>query len=266
MEIITSVQNGKVKELRKCLQQKKYRQQTGRFVVEGEKMVREACQDGMEVDIIFVREDLAGDMHGLPAEKCVLATNQVLRAVSDTVTPQGMVAALRMPQADLQSAAQRENALLLLCERVADPGNLGTLIRCADAAGADGVILCGCADVYNPKTVRATMSSLYHVPAIVQQDAMQTVQWLHEQGFTSYAAALQEAQPPFAANLRGKTVLCVGNEANGLTKELIQLCRYRVKIPMPGRAESLNVSCAAAVLLYEAVRQRIFEKSEENET
>ncbi len=260
MEFITSVQNGKVKELRKCLQQKKYRQQTGRFVVEGEKMVREACRDGMEVDLIFVREDLAGDLHGLPTEKSVLATNQVLRAVSDTVTPQGMVALLHMPQADLQSAVQRENALLLLCERVADPGNLGTLIRCADAAGADGVILCGCADIYNPKTVRATMSSLYHVPAIVQQDAVQTVQWLHKQGFTSYAAALEDAQPPFAADLRKKTVICVGNEANGLTRELVEQCCQRVKIPMPGRAESLNVSCAAAVLLYEAVRQRIWKE------
>lgn len=257
MEYITSAQNGKVKTLRKCMQNKKYRQQMGLFVVEGEKMVKEACADGMAVDIIFLRKDLAGKVDGLPEEKCVLVTEQVLRAVSDTVTPQGIVASLHMPEADLAAVAEKENALLLLCENVADPGNLGTLVRCADAAGADGVVLCGCADLYNPKTVRATMSSLYHIPVIVQRDAAGTVAWLQEHGFLTCAAALGAQKTPYETDFTGKTVLCVGNEANGLTEELLGQCTQQVKIPMLGRAESLNVGCAAAVLLYEAVRQRI---------
>lgn len=260
MEYITSAQNGKVKALRKCMQNKKYRQQMGLFVVEGEKMVKEACADGMAVDVIFLRKDLAGKVDGLPMEKCVLVTDQVLRAVSDTVTPQGIVASLHMPEADLAAVADKENALLLLCENVADPGNLGTLVRCADAAGADGVVLCGCADLYNPKTLRATMSSLYHIPVIVQRDAAGTVTWLREHGFLTCAAALGAKNTPYETDFTGKTVLCVGNEANGLTEELLGQCSHQVKIPMPGHAESLNVGCAAAVLLYEAVRQRMNEK------
>ena len=260
MECITSAQNAKVKALRKCMQNKKYRQQMGLFVVEGEKMVKEAFTDGMAVDTIFLRRDLAGKLNGLPEEKCVLVTEQVMRTISDTVTPQGVVASLHMPEADLASVADKENALLLLCENVSDPGNLGTLVRCADAAGADGVILCGCADLYNPKTVRATMSSLYHVPVAVQRDAAGTVDWLRERGFVTCAAALGAQQTPYETDFTGKTVLCVGNEANGLTEGLLQRCSHRVKIPMPGRAESLNVACAAAVLLYEVVRQRINEK------
>ncbi len=260
MEYITSAQNGKVKALRKCIQNKKYRQQMGLFVVEGEKMVKEACADGMEVDVIFLRKDLAGKIEGLPEEKCVLVTEQVLRAVSDTVTPQGIVAALHMPEAELAAVADKENALLLLCENVADPGNLGTLVRCADAAGADGVVLCGCADLYNPKTVRATMSSLYHIPVVVQRDAVGAAAWLKERGFLTCAAALGAQETPYETDFTGKTVLCVGNEANGLSEKLQEQCSHRVEIPMPGRAESLNVACAAAVLLYEVVRQRISKK------
>lgn len=260
MECITSAQNGAVKTLRKYMQNKKFRRQMGIFVAEGEKAVREACADGMDIETIFLRRDLEGKLQGLPEKKCVLMTEKVMNAVSDTVTPQGVIALVHMPRTELAESAEKENALLLLCENVSDPGNLGTLIRCADAAGADGVVLCGCADLYNPKTVRSTMSSLYHIPVIEQRDAVETVDWLQERGFSACAASLDATQTHYETDFTGKTVLCVGNEAHGLTAELQQRCRTKVKIPMPGRAESLNVGCAAAVLLYEAVRQRMNKK------
>ena len=145
----------------------------------------------------------------------------------------------------------------MFCDAVADPGNLGTIIRTADAAGASGVIIGqNCADVYSPKTIRGTMASVFNLPVYITDDNAQTFDAIKQSGAVIYAAALENAEDCFVQDFRGRCVFVLGNEANGVSDISLIYADKRVKIPMIGKAESLNVAAAGTVLLYEAVRQR----------
>ena len=147
--------------------------------------------------------------------------------------------------------------LLLLLEDVQDPGNVGTILRTAEAAGVSGVFLSGkCADLFQPKVIRATMGSVFRVPFRVEQDICGTVAWLQEKGVRLYAAALEGSESFFCNSYTEPCAFLIGNEGNGLSAELLQTADQRVRIPMSGRVESLNAAVAAAVFLYEAKRQR----------
>jgi TrmH family RNA methyltransferase len=188
----------------------------------------------------------------------VLVDERALASLSDSVTPAGVVAvcqSLDRPLADLLTATPR---LVAVCADVRDPGNAGTVIRCADAAGADLVVLAGTSvDPHNPKTVRASVGSLFHVPIAVEPDPAATVAALRRSGLTVLAAAadgevsLFDSEAPFD----GPTAWLFGNEAHGLPAELAALADHRVSIPIRGRAESLNLSTAAALCLYESARR-----------
>lgn len=177
----------------------------------------------------------------------------VLERVADAVTPQGVLAAARLPVASLE--AVRPGTVLVLCD-LRDPGNVGTLIRTADATGAAGVVLAGPGvDPTNPKALRASAGSIFHVPVVVA--GLDEALWdLRAKGATLLASVARGGQDPCASDLAGPCALLIGNEATGLAEDVVARCDGTLTIPMAGRAESLNAAMAGAMLAYEAMVQR----------
>ena len=245
---ITSAANKTFKFI-KSLADKKGRRKAGAFLVEGIKSVRDAEEAGCELLLAAVCEGFAGELPECPV---YWLSRGLFAKLADTVSPQGILAAVRIPQTRI---VPKDGGLYLYCDCVADPGNLGTLIRTADAVGADGVVLSpGCADLYSPKTVRACMGSLFHIAAA--EDDGGFLDQCVRNGFGIYAGALADGAADYrCGDYARSTVIIVGNEANGVSAEKLMLSKP-VKIPIAGRAESLNAAVAGALLLYEAYRKR----------
>jgi TrmH family RNA methyltransferase len=179
----------------------------------------------------------------------------VMERVADTVTPQPVAAVVGYVDVDLD--ALRDGSMVVACVDVRDPGNAGTVLRTAEAAGADGVICCeGSVDVYNPKTVRASAGSLFHVPVVVGAAPDVVADAVRGFGFTSVATVAHDGTNYADVDLTGRVALFLGNEASGLPDDVVARADLEVTIPMAGRTESLNVGMAAAVLCFEAARQR----------
>ena len=245
MDRITSRTNPRVQRAR-SLRESKYRKETGCHFVEGDKLVREALASGVPVETVFVREGYAGEMD-FPCET-VLVTDSVMDALSTAGTPQSLCAVARTPALTMPETFF---GTVLLLEDVQDPGNVGTLIRTADALGASCVLLSPqCADPFSPKTLRSSMGSVYHLPASVA-DIPAALRALNAQGYTCLCGHLRgsETLPPKTP----KMALLVGNEGNGVSDEAAALC-YPYRLPMPGRAESLNAAIFGAIMLYELMK------------
>ena len=246
MDRITSRTNPRIQRAR-SLRESKYRKETGCHFIESDKLVREALTSGAVLETVFVREGYAGSTV-FPCETFEVA-DSVMDALSTAGTPQSLCAVARTPVSSLPEAFA---GIVLLLEDVQDPGNVGTLIRTADALGTGSVILSPrCADPYSPKTLRASMGSVYHLP-VYTSDIPGALQALNEQGYTCLCGHLRgsEALPPKTE----KMALLVGNEGNGVTDEAAALC-YAYRLPMPGKAESLNAAVFGAIMLYELTRE-----------
>lgn len=251
----------RVKEARK-LSRRSERSERRLFLADGPKAVEGAlATPGCVVEVFATPEAtqrygaLVDSTHAAGAA-WVLVDDRALASLSDSVTPAGVVAVCRFldrPLTDLLAAGPR---LVAVCADVRDPGNAGTVIRCADAAGADLVVLAGTSvDAYNPKTVRASVGSLFHLPLAVEPDTAAVVTALQAAGHTVLATAGDGEVSLYDAPLAGPTAWLFGNEAHGLPDELAALADHRVSIPIHGRAESLNLSTAAALCLYESARR-----------
>ena len=241
MEIIRSRHNDLIKRFIALGTDPKARQEAGEFVCAGEKLLGEALSSRAEVVCTLASEAL--DAPGLR-----LVTPEVLKAVSPLVNSPGPVFSVRIrpiPQPDICSR-------MLVLENVQDPGNIGTVLRTADAFGIDLVVLCGaCADPYNPKTVRATMGAIFRQP-VLQTDPGGLSAVLGD--LPLYGAALAPGAADIRSLPKGKIAIAIGNEGRGLTDELLSLCAGTVIIPMRPQAESLNAGVAAAVVMWEMVR------------
>jgi TrmH family RNA methyltransferase len=249
--------------LRRLLRQRSARQSEGVFVAEGLTLLRTALDAGAEVESVYVSSEAEGRaevaallerVHDAGCRLFELAPG-VLGRVAETVTPQPVLTVVRTPAHDV---AQLEGAtFVVVCVDVRDPGNTGAVIRAADAAGADAVVCCrGTADPYNPKTVRASAGSVLHLPVVPAGEPAGLLEDLGRSGFQRLGAVAHGGVPYTEANLRGRTAVVLGNEAAGLPDALSGLIDDRITVPMAGRAESLNVSLAAAVLCFEVRRQR----------
>jgi TrmH family RNA methyltransferase len=188
---------------------------------------------------------------------------KVMAKLSDTKAPQGVLAVIRTPEQSLRQlrpgTASDNNAPVIILDRVQDPGNLGTIIRTADAVGALGLILLeGCVDAYSPKVVRASMGSLFHLPVVQDVTAEEALTWCYRNGYEPAATALKNAQNVYKADISKKMAFLFGNEANGVAEELQAAVETRLFIPMAGLAESMNVAMAAGIILFEGLRQRKF--------
>ncbi|HBX74561.1 MAG TPA: rRNA methyltransferase [Acidaminococcaceae bacterium] len=267
MEIITSVNNQRVKDVAN-LKQKKFRMETGTFFAEGLRSVKEAVQYADVTDLFFTKteEETLRDIVNEAEEKGVhlyCVDEKVMAKLSDTKTPQGVLAVIRMPANNLRQlrpgTASDNNAPVIILDRVQDPGNLGTIIRTADAVGALGIILLeGCVDAYSPKVVRASMGSLFHLPVIQNVFSEEALAWCYRHGYEPAATALKNAHTIYKADLSKKMAFIFGNEANGVSEELQAAAETRLFIPMAGQAESMNVAMAAGIILFEGMRQRKF--------
>ena len=245
LEHITSLKNPKVTTW-KSLKDRKGRRETGCFLVEGRKMVEEALASAFPVEAVLV-DDARLDEFTLPAGiPAYSMPGHVLAAVCDTKTPQGIAAIVRMAEVPL--AGKR----LVAMDGVQDPGNVGTIIRTADAAGFDGVILSAqCADVFSPKVLRATMGSVFRMGIRVTDDLPGLLANMVQEGASVLSSQL-DGEPFYQRSpLNERFVLVIGSEGNGVTDEVKAVATHKVKLPMRGGAESLNAAVAAGIMMYE---------------
>jgi len=245
-----SASNARIKEARR-LSRRSVRAERRLFLADGPNAVTEALAAGVVEEVFATRE--AAQRH--PDLSVTLVDDRAMRALSDSVTPAGLVALCRF--LDVPADQALVGPYVAVCAHVSDPGNAGTLIRCADAAGAGGVVLAGdSVDLYNAKTIRATAGSAFHLPIAVGLSAEDAVDAAKQAGYAVVAADGSGETDLFAAGdvLAGPTAWLFGNEAHGLPPALLERADHRVRIPIHGRAESLNLSTAAALCLYESAR------------
>ena len=261
MEFIQSKDNKTIKHII-SLGQRKNRQKSGEYIVEGIRSIRDIAAMGA-VKTIFIRESKSQDKNvldllALDAVQSVstyIVQDPVFDKVDNTVNGQGVVAIVAKPKHDIDSVSI-EDGLYITLDGVQDPGNLGTIIRTAVAAGVKGIFLMkGTVDPFNDKTVRSTMSALHKIP--LYEDV--TLSMLHdivaESNMTTYVTALEDSEPYQSVDYAKRTMLVLGNEGNGVTPEVMNLCTNRIMIPMYGDMESLNVSVAAALCMYKVQEQ-----------
>ena len=255
--MISSTSNTQVKQVIALQTKAKTRRESKQFVVEGLRLVSEVPADRLEK--LYVTESFLAEhpefSEGYYPE---IVTDAVMKAMSDTQTPQGILGVVRQQEYTIREMCKGEKApLLLILENLQDPGNLGTIMRTAEAAGVNGVIMSrDTVDIYNPKVVRSTMGAIFRLPFAYVDDLFGVMEQCRCMGITTYAAHLLGKNTHDLEDYRKGSAFLIGNEGNGLTDELSQKADVWIRIPMAGQAESLNAAVAAAVLSYEAARQR----------
>ena len=261
MKKIESKENNFFKNVKK-LKEKRTRKKENKYIIEGFRFVEEAIKSKAKIDSIIISEsvldkaleyfDLLGDF------ECYVFSDNLFNQICSTENPQGVASIINMENEDLKINGD----FFILVDRVQDPGNMGTIIRTSHAAGANGVILTkGTVDVYNDKTLRSTMGSIFKVP-IIEDDNGEFLLSLKNNGFRLVASSLEGKNNFFEEDLKGKIIIAVGNEGNGISEDVENDADALVKIPMPGNAESLNVSVAASIMIYEKIRQNIISSIE----
>ena len=258
---VTGLQNPVVKAAAE-LKQKKYRTQNGLYLAEGLRTAEEAVAYKAVETLFYVATDDERTMRLLEDAaaqniKLVCVSENVMKKIADTETPQGIIAVCKMRQPKLENLLASGKMLLVL-DRVGVPGNIGTMLRTADAAGIGGLVLLkGCADIYAPKTVRSSMGSLFHIPVLSGVSEQEFVRAAKKAGYDLLVTCLDGADNLYKADLSGRIAFVMGNEAGGVSETLLEKADKRVYIPMAGRAESLNVAMAAGIVMFEALRRKV---------
>lgn len=260
--MITSFSNPRVKQVVQWQNKAKERKKDDIFLAEGIKMYEEAPE--ASVREVYIIEDTLKKMKqdDLLAEKLErtgyeVVSPEVFQKMSDTQTPQGILTVLKRPKYQLDELLKVKNPLFVILEDLQDPGNLGTIVRTGEGAGVTGVIMSkNTVDIFNPKTIRATMGSVYRVPFLYVDSMEDTINRLHESGVKTYAAHLKGETYYDSFSFAQGCAFLIGNEGNGLKKETADMASSYLKIPMEGQVESLNAAIATSLLMYEAHRQR----------
>jgi len=260
-ETVTSAQNAKVKHLLLLQEKSKARREQNLFVVEGLREVEHCIGAGYRIRTLFVCEEFLPGWEALAAkagEDCpvVLLPPALYRKVAYREGTEGVIAEAAAREHRLEDLELPENPLIMVLESVEKPGNLGAVLRSADAARADAVILCDpLTDLYNPNLIRASIGALFTVPTAVASSP-EVIAFLRSRGIRILTAQLQDSSLYYDVDMRGGTALVMGTESTGLTRQWREAADAHIRIPMLGRLDSLNVSVSAAILLFEAVRQR----------
>jgi TrmH family RNA methyltransferase len=259
---ITSSQNPLIKEI-KSLNSRKNRSKKGLFIIEGIKFFIEALNEEEKIIRIFMSEQFLSTSESKEILvkaaarniKTYMLPDRLFKGISDTESPQGILAVIKAKHHNINQLPAEGNLLIIL-EALQDPGNMGTIIRTADAAGFTGIVVSqGCVDIYNPKVLRSTMGSVFHIPLFFTNNLGETIQTLKSKGIKIYGTHLKGASNYFELDMRSDIAIVIGNESKGISDETAALADALVKIPMIGKAESLNASIAAGLLMYESVRQ-----------
>ncbi len=249
-ERITSRQNATVKYIRALAKDKSLRAERREFVCDGIKLLHEAISEKMEIPLVLVSEKSEESMPEIHGAEVYVAPQDILDSVTSLKTAQTVIFTCKMKQ--------KENTDLkrvLLLDRLQDTGNLGTIIRTADAFGIDAVFEDGCADIYNPKTIRSAMGSIFRVP-VMSENLENLIPRLRGEGMRVYASELYGEVKNISECKFEKAAVVIGNEGNGVRREVAALCDASVIIPMQGGAESLNASVAAAIFMYKVSEER----------
>ncbi|SKA83646.1 RNA methyltransferase, TrmH family [Clostridium sp. USBA 49] len=259
LEIIESKDNSLIKETKK-LKEKKYRLEKKEFLIEGFRFVDEALKSNFEVSKIFISEMILDKWETYSIKnniksstKVYVVNHNILKQLCSTENPQGIAAVVKNKDFKIES----KKGFYILVDKVQDPGNLGNIVRSSYASGALGVILTkGTVDIYNEKVLRSTMGSIFNIP-IFQDDNFTKLKELKNNGFKLIVTSLKDSKNLYDEDLTQNIIIAVGNEGFGVSKEILELADVKVKIPMPGGAESLNVAAAASIIMFEAVRQKL---------
>lgn len=267
-ESITSAQNPKIKALLELQEKSKARRKEGLFVVEGRRELLHCIEAGYVPYTLFICRDILGEKESdeifgaveenFPGKECIVIEIplQLYEKVAYRGGTEGVIAEMRCRNMSLESLELKENPLVVVLESVEKPGNLGAVLRSADASGVDAVIVCDpLTDLYNPNLIRSSIGAIFTVPvaAATSEDA---IRWLKERDIKIYTAQLQDSEWYYDTDMKGGTAIVMGTEATGLTDIWRKAADTHIKIPMLGRLDSLNVSVSAAILMFEAVRQR----------
>ena len=282
-EIITSAQNPKIKNLLLLQEKSKARREQGLFVVEGRRELEHCREAGLSIRTLFVCREIFGDIDSAenyflcscPKNQFPAESQSVLRHPTHSEAPsiieipealyrkvayrestEGIIAEVEYKSLKLKDLQLPENPLIMVLESVEKPGNLGAVLRSADAAGVDTVIFCDpLTDLYNPNLIRASIGAVFTVPTVLAS-SQEAIAFLQERGIQILTAQLQDSSLYYDVDMRRGTALVMGTEATGLTDLWRKAASAHIRIPMLGRLDSLNVSVSAAILLFEAVRQR----------
>ena len=261
MQIITSKDNELIKHIRK-LKDKKYRDEYNEYVVEGIKIVEEAVKENVKIKQIIICNDTTKTyeipthiMLEIAKYECIYVTDKIFNLITQVTNPQGIMAIIEKNSKENEIDYTQD--IILALDDVQDPGNLGTILRTADSIGLNQIVVSkGTADAFNSKVVRSTMGAIFRIKIIETQDLIRTIKEMKKHHFKLMVTSLQTENSIYDINFN-KKIIVIGNEANGVSKEIQDMADEKAKIPMLGRTESLNASVAAGIVRYEYVRQKI---------
>lgn len=259
--IISSESNSQIKEIIKLQKQARERKKTKKFIVEGIKMVLEAI-NFKKLDKMYVSEsafEKTAQNIGKKLEEISyeIVSDNVFKQISDTVTPQGVLAVVNMPEYDIKDILSDEKKSWVLLDDLRDPGNLGTIVRTSEGAGMSGVIMSReSVDLFNPKVVRSTMGAIFRVPFCYVDSLNDVIAQINNCGYEVYATAMEGSKVYDQVDYTKGAAFVIGNEANGVSDEVLKKASARIRIPMEGKLESLNAAVSAAIVMYEIARQK----------
>lgn len=262
--VITSKDNEQIKHIRK-LKEKKYRDQYKEYVIEGVKLIKEAIQEDAKIKTIIACDNCVKNeeidpkvMYEIAKYNCIYVEEKVFHSITDVQNPQGLLAI--MSKEEEKDEIDYSEDIIVVLDNVQDPGNIGTILRTVDSIGLKQIIVSKTSgDVYNPKVVRSTMGAILRVNVIESPNLVETLKTIKRHKFEVVATSLQTNQSIYDIDYK-KKVIVIGNEANGVSKEILDLADKKVKIPMLGKTESLNAAVATGIITYEYVRQKIVNK------
>ncbi|MBE7054204.1 MAG: RNA methyltransferase [Ruminococcaceae bacterium] len=252
--IITSRSNNIFKSIKK-LNSKSQREKNGQYILEGLRIVKDAIENGGDIEYIVISSDYKGEyIDKVPVYEF---DKKLFDEIKETQNSQGIIAVAKLKKNYFESSYLENKKTIVYLDGVSDPGNMGTIIRTCDAAGVDVIILSdNCTDIYNPKTIRSTMSSIFNIPICFDKNQDETVRILKENGFNIICTDLKATKYHYELDLTQKSVIVIGNEANGINDDLLNKADINTKIPIVGKCESLNAAVACSIMVYEALRQK----------
>lgn len=262
MQVISSKDNEIVKNIKK-LRDKKYRDLNNEFVIEGIKIIQEAIQEGAKIKKIVICEECAQDgmldqkfLYEISKYDFICVTKKIFDSITNVMNPQGILAVIE--KNNEESNINYKEDIIIVLDGIQDPGNLGTILRTIDSANISQLIVSKeTADSYNPKVVRSTMGAIFRVNIITSENIVSTIKKLKKHGYEICATALQDDSESIYNVEYKKKVIIIGNEANGVSKEVLELSDRKLIIPMLGRTESLNAAVAGSIIVYEYIRQKL---------
>ena len=261
MQIISSKENQFIKHIKK-LKDKKYRDINNEYLIEGIKLIKEAIQEKAKIKQIVICDEcekieaISKDfMYEIAKHECIYVTKKLFETLTNVVEPQGILAIIG--KSDPKQKINYNEDIIVALDDIQDPGNLGTILRTVDSIGLTQIIISkGTADVFNPKVIRSSMGAIFRVKVIESEDLKQTLLEIKKHKFELLVTSLQTKKSVYDIKYK-KKIIVIGNEANGVSKEIQELSDYKIKIPMLGKTESINASVEAGAILYEYVRQKL---------